>query len=80
MAATLMGSTEVIHRGIGLASPDYILVRCSDGLMFVLNLGKSAFFVAVGGEECGLAERAEEAAAALRRVLKPLRPLKKFAT
>ncbi|MFQ5838700.1 MAG: roadblock/LC7 domain-containing protein [Thermoplasmata archaeon] len=79
MAATLMGSTEVIHRGIGLESPQQIVVRSSDGLMFVLNLGKNAFFVAVGGEKCTLEEKSEEAAEALRRVLEPLRPLKKFA-
>jgi predicted regulator of Ras-like GTPase activity (Roadblock/LC7/MglB family) len=80
MAATLVGSTEVLYRGMGMTRPDRILVRSKDGVMFVLNLEDNAFFVAVGGEGCCLAERSEEAAEALRRVLKPLRPLKRFAT
>lgn len=80
MAATLVGSTEVLHRGMGLSRPDHILVQSRDGLMFLLNLGKDAFFVAVGGEGCCLGERAEEVAAALRKALKPLEPLKRFVT
>ncbi|MEE9237796.1 MAG: hypothetical protein V3U52_08430 [Thermoplasmata archaeon] len=79
MVATLMGSTEVIHRGLGLSAPDRILVRARDGLMLILNLEKNAFFVAVGDESCTLGERLDEAEDSLKRVLEPLKPLKKFA-
>ncbi len=79
MAATLMGSTEVIYRGLGLSSPEQVLVRSRDGIMLVLNLDRNAFFVALGREGCVLEEKAEEASQALRRVLEPLRPLEKFA-
>ncbi len=78
MVATLMGSAEVIYRGLGLSGPETILLRSPDGLMLVLNLGRNAFFVAAGGEECALREKAEEAANSLRRVLEPLKPLEKF--
>lgn len=79
MVATLVGSTEVLHRGMGLSPPREILVRGVDGVMLVLNLGRNTFFVAVGGEGSSLRERAEEAAASLRRVVEPLQPLEKFA-
>ncbi len=78
MVATLLGSAEVIYRGLDLSPPDNILVRGQNGVMLILNLERNAFFVAVGGEECGLAQNAEEAAESLRRVLAPLKPLEKF--
>ncbi len=79
MAATLIGSTEVLHRGIGLAPPGDIVVHSKDGVMLVLNLERNIFFVAVGGEDCKLKAGAEEAAEALFKVLEPLKPLEKFA-
>lgn len=78
MVATLVGSAEVLYHGLGLATPQEILARGEDGEMLVVNLGRNAFFVAVGGEASGLRKRAAEASEALRRVLEPLRPLEKF--
>ncbi len=79
MAATLIGSTEVLYRGIGLSPPGDIVVHSRDGIMLVVNLERNIFFVAVGGEGCKLKDDTEDAVGALAKVLKPLRPLDKFA-
>lgn len=79
MAATLIGSTEVLYRGIGLSPPGDIVVHSKDGIMLVINLGRNIFFVAVGGEGCKLKDEAREATHALFKVLEPLKPLDKFA-
>lgn len=79
MAATLIGSTEVLYRGIGQGPPAHIAVHSPDGIMFVLNLDRNIFFVAVGGATSTLGEDLEAATAALTKVLEPLKPLEKFA-
>lgn len=79
MAATIMGATEVIHRGMGLSPPDKILVTGKDSFMLLVNLAREAFFVALGDEGSQLKERTDEATDSLRRVLEPLKPLTRFA-
>ena len=74
MAATFVGSMDVLYRGVGLAPPDRITAETANGMLTVLRLERNAFFLALGGNG-ELKERAAEALDALQRVLEPLRPL-----
>ncbi|MFQ5908109.1 MAG: hypothetical protein ACE5JE_04670 [Thermoplasmata archaeon] len=78
MAATFVGSMDVLYRGVGLSPPDRITAETADGMLTVLRLERNAFFLALGGNG-ELKGRAEEALDALQRVLEPMRPLDKFA-
>ncbi|MFQ5987034.1 MAG: hypothetical protein ACE5KQ_06715 [Thermoplasmata archaeon] len=78
MAATFVGSMDVLYRGVGLAPPERITAQTANGMLTVLRLERNAFFLALGGDG-ELMARADEALDALQRVLEPLRPLDKYA-
>lgn len=79
MAATLLGSMDVMYRGAALEVPRTVLARTNTGLLLILRVEPDAFFLAMAGPESELAEKHEEALESLQRVLDPLRPLVKFA-
>lgn len=79
MAATLVGSMDVMYRGVGLDPPTDVVVDTGNGLLTFLKVGRDVFFVALGREGCELATQRDEAMEKLKRVLEPLKPLEKFA-
>ncbi|MFQ6012477.1 MAG: roadblock/LC7 domain-containing protein [Thermoplasmata archaeon] len=79
MAATFVGSMDVLYRGVGLAPPERITAETANGVLTVLRVERNAFFLALGGDGVELKERSDEALEALKRVLEPLQPLEKFA-
>ncbi len=77
MAATFVGSMNVLYRGIGLAPPERITAETANGMLTVLRLERNAFFLALGGDG-ELRARADEALDSLQRILEPLRPLERY--
>ncbi len=77
MAATFVGSMDVLYRGVGLAPPERITAETADGMLTVLRLERNAFFLALGGDG-ELRARADEALDSLQRILEPLRPLDRY--
>ena len=77
MAATFVGSMDVLYRGVGLAPPERITAETANGMLTVLRLERNTFFLALGGDGA-LRARAEEALDSLQRILEPLRPLDRY--
>ncbi len=77
MAATFVGSMNVLYRGIGLAPPERITAETANGMLTVLRLERNTFFLALGGDG-ELRARADEALDSLERILEPLRPLDRY--
>ncbi len=77
MAATFVGSMDVLYRGVGLAPPERITAETANGMLTVLRLERNAFFLALGGDG-ELRARADEALDSLQRILEPLRPLDRY--
>ncbi len=75
MAATLMGSSEVIYRELGSRPTVMITARSEDSVLLVYNLERTAFFIAVAPHDSRMARDLAGAAASLEKVLDPLRPL-----
>lgn len=75
MAATLVGSTEVIYRQLGGTPALTITARSEENTIVILNLERNAFFIAVAPLTSVLAGDVAGATASLAKVLDPLRPL-----
>lgn len=80
MVATLVGSMDVLYRGVGLRPPKEIAVDGDPGLIVVLKVGPNVLFAALGPRDAELRAQRAEALERLQQVLEPLKPLEKFLT